>query len=150
MGEKPLPLLVLPSLPISLPGVLQCFSLLCIMGLLALILLLTKLSASSQSFSQGWSHSHPSCWALLSFSWYRKTVTQATRPEDLTLPSLLDSAYKYNIPWWQKYNIQNSLMAKIFIGIHIHARWQRNFPHANLLVSQCLHLLRACCDGSQS
>lgn len=37
-------------LPIFLPSVLQCFSLLCIIGLLALILLLIKLSTSSQPF----------------------------------------------------------------------------------------------------
>lgn len=100
-----LPLLVLLLLPKSLPGVLQCFSLLCIMGPLALILLLTKLSASSQSFSLGWSHSHTSCWALLSSSWYKEPVTQVTGPEDLTLPSLLDSTNTISLlPWWQKFS----------------------------------------------
>lgn len=100
----------------SFLGVLQCFSLLCIMGPLAPILL-------QQSFQLHLSHF---LWDemtllkehltktkkphfLLSFTVIflveKKTVTQVTGPEDLTLPSLLDSTNTIPLlPWWQKFS----------------------------------------------
>lgn len=129
----------------SFLGVLQCFSLLCIMDPLAPILL-------QQSFQLHLSH----------FLWDEMTLlkehlTKTKKPHFLLSFTVIflvgkktsDTSHR---TWrsdltkssgFNKYNTSTTLMTEIFTGIHIHARWQRNFPYANLSANT-LGLLRAC------